>query len=64
MQKVKKGFFSEKGMRIVNALFLLSFALPGEDVTRSLYMVYRRSVPLSGHTQQFIAFVRDFYQKV
>ena len=43
---------------------LLSFALPGADVTRSLYMVYRRSVPLSGHTQQFIAFVRDFYQKV
>ena len=28
MQKVKEVFFSEKGMRIVNALFLLSFALP------------------------------------
>ena len=40
---------------------LLTFSLPGMEVTRNLYVCCRKNDFLPPHVQKFIAFVRQFY---
>lgn len=46
----------------VKAGRLMTFPLPDAGAHRQLYVVCRRGAPVSGQTQQFIHFVKNFYR--
>ena len=47
----------------VKAGRLLTFPLPEAGARRYLYVACRRGAPMSGQTQQFVSFVKNFYQR-
>ena len=47
----------------VKAGHLLTFPLPEAGARRYLYVACRRGAPMSGQTQQFVSFVKNFYQR-
>ena len=47
----------------VKAGHLLTFSLPEAGARRYLYVACRRGAPMSGQTQQFVSFVKNFYQR-
>lgn len=46
----------------VKAGRLMTFPLPDAGAHRQLYVACRRGAPVSGQTQQFIRFVKNFYR--
>ena len=46
----------------VKAGRLMTFPLPAADVRRFLFVACRRGAPISGQTQQFVNFVKHFYE--
>lgn len=46
----------------VKAGRLMTFPLPEAGVRRSLFVACRRGAPISGQTQQFVNFVKHFYE--
>ena len=40
----------------------MTFPLPDAGAHRQLYVACRRGAPVSGQTQQFIQFVKNFYR--
>ena len=47
----------------VKAGRLLTFPLPEAGARRYLYVACRRGAPMSGQTQQFVSFVKNYYQR-
>ena len=47
----------------VKAGRLLTFSLPEAGARRYLYVACRRGATMSGQTQQFVSFVKNFYQR-
>ena len=41
---------------------LMTFRLPQGEAQRRLYVACRRGAPMSGQTQQFVTFVKHFYE--
>ena len=59
-----KKCISEKAAEdAVKAGRLLTFPLPEAGARRYLYVACRRGAPMSGQTQQFVSFVKNFYQR-
>ena len=40
----------------------MTFRLPQGEAQRRLYVACRRGAPMSGQTQQFVTFVKHFYE--